>query len=146
MASSYFENIDFYRDLVSRSSSEVNRKNDSSVTSPPYALPNEVSDTTICTRIRPLAEEEEASRHIYGIVAKPSSKAVLFEPRKKFNGTPDVTVSGRKHVWNDCHEVLTPYSETWVLSWSCLRCRDEDRKNLRRSRPGIGAMDLGRRS
>ena len=98
MASSYFENIDFYRDLVSRSSSELNRKNDSSVTSPPCALPNEASDTTICARIRPLAEEEEALRHISGIAAKSSSRAVLFEPRKKFNGAPDVTVSQRKHV------------------------------------------------
>jgi hypothetical protein len=90
MATTYFENMDFYRDLVSLSLSEEDqqRRPSPSLT----AADEDVSDTTICARIRPLSVKEDGSSHISGIVVKDSSKAVLFEPRNKFNGTPDSTV------------------------------------------------------
>ncbi len=87
MASTYFENLVFYRDLVSLSMSEPGQTEEQS------QLANNSSDTTICARIRPLSGEEEEALHISGVVTKESSKAVLFEPRKRFDGTPDTNVS-----------------------------------------------------
>src|SRR5450432_2082129 len=95
MASIYLENVDFYRNLLSASSNGLDARQDAS---PPSAVVSDAADAadiTICARIRPLLEEEEQSRHIPGILAKGTSNAVLFEPRKKFNGTPDAHVSLR---------------------------------------------------
>jgi hypothetical protein len=90
MASIYFENVEFYRNLVHVSFGEVDQGREPV---PTLAVTNDTLDTTICARIRPLSEEENLSRHISGIGAKGSSKAIVLEPRKKFNGAPDVTVS-----------------------------------------------------
>jgi hypothetical protein len=87
MASTYFENICFYRDLVSRSATKTKDANKNP------RLGNEASDTSICARIRPLSDDEAQSQHISGIVAEGLSSAALFEPRKKFNGSPDAIVS-----------------------------------------------------
>jgi hypothetical protein len=89
MASTYFENIDFYRNLLPSSLSKGDERKDASLT---FEIANDASDTTICARIRPLSEEEERSQHISGILSNGTSKAVLYEPRKKFNGTPDANV------------------------------------------------------
>jgi hypothetical protein len=89
MASTYFENIDFYRKLVAPALENAEQGKDAP-TSP--VLANEATDTTICARIRPLSEEENDLQHIPGVVPKGTAKALLFEPRKKFNGTADATV------------------------------------------------------
>jgi kinesin family member 2/24 len=90
MASTYFENIDFYRSLVAPA---LNEREPEKVADPTTILANEASDTAICARIRPLSEEEERLQHIPGVVEKGATKAFLFEPRKKFNGVLDATVS-----------------------------------------------------
>ena len=90
MASTYFENIDFYRKLVTPALHSASPGKDAK---PNPAFLNEASDTTICARIRPLSEEEQGLQHISGVVPRGASKALLFEPRKKFNGAPDATVS-----------------------------------------------------
>ena len=90
MASTYFENIDFYRKLIAPALGDAEEKPEPK---PKPTCLNEVSDTTICARIRPLSEEEKQAQHIPGVVPKGAANAVLFEPRKKFNGTPDATVS-----------------------------------------------------
>lgn len=87
MASTFFENIGYYRDLISRST-----RKSTDVKSTP-ALTNEASDTTICARIRPLSGDESEAHHISGLVNTGLSSTTLFEPRKKFNGSPDATVS-----------------------------------------------------
>ena len=51
MASTYFENIDFYRKLVAPALENAEQGKDAQ-TSP--VLANEATDTTICARIRPL--------------------------------------------------------------------------------------------
>jgi hypothetical protein len=89
MASTYFENIDFYRKLVTPALQSAEPGKDAK---PSPVLVNEASDTTICARIRPLSEEEQGLQHIPGVVPKGDSKALLFEPRKKFNGAPEATV------------------------------------------------------
>jgi hypothetical protein len=89
MASTYFENIGFYRNLLPSSLSKGDERKDTSLN---FEIANDASVTTICARIRPLSEEEERSQHISGILLNGSSKAVLYEPRKKFNGTPDANV------------------------------------------------------
>jgi kinesin family protein 2/24 len=88
MASIYFENLNFFRDLVSGSLSTTDSRSTSSAT-------NEASesDTTICTRIRPLSVDEEEAGHIAGVVVTAPSQASLFEPRRKVNGAPDANVS-----------------------------------------------------
>jgi kinesin family protein 2/24 len=90
MASTYFEHIDFYHKLVTPYLEAAERSQDCKLNP---ILANDASDTAICARIRPLSEEEKKAQHIPGIVPKESAKAILFEPRKKFNGTPDATVS-----------------------------------------------------
>jgi hypothetical protein len=93
MASIYLENIDFYRNLLSAFSSGLDSGQDAR---PPLSVVGDMADaadTTICARIRPLPEEDRQAQHIPGILAKGTSSAVLFEPRKKFNGTPDAYVS-----------------------------------------------------
>lgn len=90
MTSTYFENIDFYQNLVAPALEKATQGKDAKP-SPIHA--NEASDTTICARIRPLSEGEESAKHIPGVVPNGDAKAVLFEPRKKFNGAPDATVS-----------------------------------------------------
>jgi hypothetical protein len=89
MALTYFENIDFYRNLIPSSLSKGDERKDTSLI---FEIVNDASDTTICARIRPLSEEEERSQHISGILSNEFSKAVLYEPRKKYNGSPDANV------------------------------------------------------
>jgi hypothetical protein len=90
MALTYFEHVEFYHKLVTPSLEAAEQLQDGKLNP---ILANEASDTTICVRIRPLAEEEKKSQHILGVVPKESSKAILFEPRMKFDSTPDATVS-----------------------------------------------------
>jgi kinesin family protein 2/24 len=88
MASVYFENLNFFRDLVSGSSSTADPRLTCSV-----ANEASESDTTICTRIRPLSVDEEEAGHIAGVVVTTPSQAALFEPRRKVNGAPGANVS-----------------------------------------------------
>lgn len=90
MSTTYFEHVDFYQKLVSRPLGDTNQTSDASNVDKLSVA--DVVDTTICARIRPLSEEKKNSKHISGISQNGAPKAVLFEPRKKFNGAPDITV------------------------------------------------------
>lgn len=89
MASTYFENIDYYEKLIAPVLQNTRPVQDPNAT---VILANEASDTTICARIRPLSEEERINKHIQGIIPQGDAKALLFEPRVKFNGRPEATV------------------------------------------------------
>lgn len=88
MALMYFDNRDYYRNLLS-SAREENKKND---LEPDVEIENDTLDTMICARIRPLADEEEKEQHISGVLCSGPSKAELYEPRRKFNNKPDSVV------------------------------------------------------
>jgi len=90
MSSIYLDNVEFYRNLLSTALSKPASEPLHAKSQPDTS---DVADTTICTRIRPLGDEEIKENHITGILSKGDSSALLFEPRMKLNGTPDALVS-----------------------------------------------------
>lgn len=52
----------------------------------------EVPDTAVCSRIRPLTEEEIGWDHIQGVLRDNFGAANIYEPRRKVNGKPDLNV------------------------------------------------------
>ncbi|RDL40753.1 uncharacterized protein BP5553_00732 [Venustampulla echinocandica] len=124
MALMYFNNIDFYRNLLS-SAYKDDEKEDAALA---VQIENETLDTMICARIRPLSEEEKEEHHIPGILSNSSSKAVLYEPRQKFNGKPDSVKHGfslhrvfdtdmqTESVYQEAAQKLVPWAWTGGVS------------------------------
>ncbi|KAJ5819764.1 diatom spindle kinesin 1 [Penicillium riverlandense] len=49
-----------------------------------------LSDTSICVRVRPLSEQELHADHVQGVFAQSQGRISMHEAKKKINGRPDV--------------------------------------------------------
>jgi kinesin family protein 2/24 len=49
-------------------------------------------ETSVCVRIRPLTEHERENNHIEAVLGHELGVANIYEPKKKFNGKPELNV------------------------------------------------------
>lgn len=52
----------------------------------------ETLEASVCVRIRPLTEHEREHKRIEGVLGHRFNVANIYEPKKKFNGKPELNV------------------------------------------------------
>lgn len=49
-------------------------------------------ETSVCVRIRPLAEDEKENKHIEGVIGRDHGIINIYEPKRKIRGRPELSV------------------------------------------------------
>jgi len=86
MESFIFENRDYFL-------KRIHQLESSRPSSQTGEIPAEASaETSVCVRIRPLTEHEIEENHLEGVLGHDYGVANIYEPRRRFNGKPDLIV------------------------------------------------------